>query len=133
MRFGPEAMLGGVSRPGGVIDFRLARRALVDQFRRGRLARHDVCDAHAELLRAAATCSRATAEDCPICESAKLVLVTYVFGPRLPSHGRCISAKRELVELGKREGPFTVYVVEVCASCSWNFLDRTYPLGRRSS
>ena len=30
------------------------------------------------------------------------MLVTYVFGPRLPAHGRCISDRRELVALNRR-------------------------------
>ena len=59
-----------------------------------------------------------------------LVLVTYVFGPRLPPHGRCISQAGELAKLNKRSEALTAYVVEVCKGCSWHHLTRTFTLGR---
>src|SRR5207344_1825916 len=93
MTFGPSALRGVAA---GVVDHRLARRTLIDEYRRGRLARHQVCDAHPELIRAARMIGRPTSSDCPICGAAKLVLVTYVFGPRLPAHGRCVTSTREL-------------------------------------
>jgi len=37
----------------GQVDHRLARQALINEYRRGRLAREQVCDAHPELIRAA--------------------------------------------------------------------------------
>ena len=42
MAFEPSS-LRGVGP--GVIDHRLARRALISEYRKGRLARHQVCDA----------------------------------------------------------------------------------------
>ena len=51
-----------------VTDYALARRAVLRDFRRGALTRLEVCDAHPELLRAAANCGQVTHEDCPICE-----------------------------------------------------------------
>jgi hypothetical protein len=66
---------------------------------------------------------------CPICEDHHIVLVTYVFGPRLPKHGRCITSRGELQKIASRRGQFSGYVVEVCPSCSWNHLARTFPLG----
>lgn len=128
MTFGPGALRGdGV----GVVDHRLARRALIDEYRRGRLARHQVCDAHPELVRAARTIGRQTNSVCPICGDAKLVLVTYAFGPRLPAHGRCITATRELHDLNRRAEQYQAYVVEVCPECSWHHLLRMLPLGGR--
>ena len=56
------------------------------------------------------------------------MLVTYVFGPRLPASGRCITKKDELRKLAKRPGEFAGYVVEVCPDCSWNHLARTFVL-----
>lgn len=112
----------------GEIDYRLARRHLINEFKRGRLARHEVCDAHPELVRAAREVSESTNLTCPICEEAEVVLVTYVFGPRLPSFGRCITRPAELKALARRSGEFTAYVVEVCPSCAWNHLFRTFPL-----
>ena len=85
--FRPEAVSATGSST-GEIDYRLARLTVVNSFRAGRLARHDVCDAHPELVRAAREVGDATTDDCPICDEAQLVHVTYVFGPRLPAHGR---------------------------------------------
>ena len=112
----------------GVIDYRLAREAVITDYREGRLGLEDVCDAHPELRRAARACSEPTTDGCPICEDAEVVHVTYVFGPRLPSHGRCVSTPAELARLARRRGTFTAYVVEVCPSCSWNHLARTFEL-----
>jgi len=116
---------------GAVVDHRLARRNLIAEFRKGRLAKHQVCDAHPELVRAAREIGDATNVDCPICEDDKLVLVTYVFGPRLPACGRCVSDRRELDKLARRTDQLAAYVVEVCRSCSWHHLLRVLPIGGR--
>src|SRR5262245_46842577 len=116
----------------GVVDHRLARRALITEYRKGRLARHQVCDAHPELIRAAREVGRPTQSECPICEDEQLVLVTYVFGPRLPAFGRCISSIAELQKLNRRTDPLAAYVVEVCPSCSWHHLLRVLPIGGRN-
>jgi hypothetical protein len=115
----------------GVIDHRLARRALITEYRKGRLARHQVCDAHPELIRAARGIGRETRVECPICEEDRLVHVTYVFGPRLPPSGKCISEPGEMAALDRRPDALTAYVVEVCRSCSWHHLVRTLPVGAR--
>jgi len=119
-RIAPAAL--GEQRP-GEIDYRLARQSLISQFRGGRLARHEVCDAHPELRRSAKALG-------PICDEPEMVLVTYVFGPRLPAGGRCMSKKNELAAISKRSGTFTGYVVEVCTACWWNHLMRSFLLGR---
>ena len=49
MPFPGARHLTGTDRPAGVVDHRMARHALVAEFRRGRLAQHEVCDAHPEL------------------------------------------------------------------------------------
>jgi hypothetical protein len=128
--FRPEA-IGASTGPGpGTIDYRLVRQALINEFKKGRVAQHEVCDAHPELMRAARECSEPTQRVCPICEAEPLVLVSYVFGSRLPAHGRCISSKAELTKLAKRADELACYVVEVCTGCSWNHLTRTFLLGR---
>ena len=71
---------------------------MVSEFHKGRLSRLDVCDAHPELLRAATNVGEETREDCPICEEAKVVLVSYVFGSRLPPSGTCVTSKQELTQ-----------------------------------
>ncbi len=130
MTFRPEAIRGsGQQAAGGVIDYRLARMGVVSEYRKGRLARHEVCDAHPELARAARSASAPTDMECPICEEDQIVLVTYAFGARLPASGRCITSRGELAKLAKGRRQLAAYVVEVCPSCSWNHLARTFLLG----
>jgi len=129
--FRPESLRSagdGASRP-GIVDHRLARRALISEFRKGRLARHQVCDAHPELLRAARQVGEGTTTECPICEERPVVHVTYVFGPKLPPYGRCITKRDEMVRLNRRRDALTAYIVEVCPDCSWHHLIRTVPIG----
>lgn len=128
MTFTAGSIRGVERRTPGEVDYRLARQHLISEFRKGRLAQHEVCDAHPELLRAAREVAQPSRERCPICEDAQLVLVSYVFGPRLPSFGRCITSAKELRTLAKRSGEYTCYVVEVCPECSWNHLARTFLL-----
>ena len=116
----------------GQIDYRLARRHTIAEFHRGRLSRLDVCDAHPELLRAAKNIGEQTTRECPICEDADLVLVSFAFGPGLPASGKCVATTAELAKLAKRRRDVACYVVEVCPECSWNHLARTYTLGDRT-
>lgn len=127
MSFRPEAIKGASSA--GVVDYRLARRQVIQQFRKGRLSRLDVCDAHPELRRAAQGASQPTQEPCPICEEDTLALVTYAFGPRLPAGGRCITSARELAKLARGRARVACYVVEVCPACAWNHLARVFHVG----
>lgn len=114
--------------PVGAIDYRLARQSAIRRFRRGSVDRQDICDAQRELVRVATGCAEPTDEDCPICGEDRLRHVRFAFGPRLPSGGRCVTAA-ELARLGRRSGSFTCYVVEVCVTCRWNHLVRSFPLG----
>jgi Family of unknown function (DUF5318) len=132
--FRPESMRGAPdgSRVNGHIDYRLARNSIISEFRKGRLSRLDVCDAHPELLRAAANVGELSREDCPICESDKVRLVSYVFGSRLPPSGKCVTSKRELAKLSRTSPNLSCYVVEVCPTCSWNHLAQSFALGART-
>jgi Family of unknown function (DUF5318) len=128
--FQPGSLDGVQTSPtGGRVEYLLARNAIIRDYRKGRLSRLDVCDAHPELLRAARNLGRPTGEQCPICEEADLVDVTFVFGSRLPSGGRCVATATELARYWKRKDPVVCYVVEVCAECKWNHLSRMYPAG----
>lgn len=113
----------------GEIDYRLARQSLLAQYRAGRIAQHEVCDAHPELRRNASALGIASDRACPVCDTRNLVLVTYVFGTRLPASGRCLSSRGELAKIARRRGTFTGYVVEVCTGCWWNHLMRSFPVG----
>lgn len=113
------------------VDHRLARQHLINEFRRGRLSQDQVCDAHPELIRAAKNVGTPTTSPCPICEGGDtLRLVTYVFGARLPAHGRCVSTAKELRQLDRRRDELTAYVVEACVDCQWHHLRTVLPIGR---
>jgi hypothetical protein len=128
MSFNPRGVRGASPGLPGEIDYRLARQAVISEFRKGRVAQHEVCDAHPELLRAARNVGEESSRACPICEVANVVLVSYVFGPRMPAHGRCVTTKAELQGLASRGEELACYVVEVCPACSWNHLARTFLL-----
>ncbi len=132
MPFGLEKLRGDV--PGsGEVDYRLARQAIVAQFRKGRLSRQQVCDAHPELMRAARNVGEESSHPCPICAAAKVVFVTYVFGPRMPANGRCVTTPTEMQRLARGNAERLAYVVEVCPDCRWNHLARTFSLARARS
>jgi hypothetical protein len=134
MSFRPESMrAAGAPTVGAQVDYRLARNAIVREYRKGRLSRAEVCDAHPELVRAAANCGQPTSEDCPICEGSPLVLVSYVFGSRLPPSGKCVTAPEELAKLARGGRELACYVIEVCPSCSWNHMTRTFAVGERTA
>lgn len=126
MTFRPDTVRGADGP--GEIDYRLARQSVLSEFRKGRIARHEICDAHPELVRAAREVGEPSKLRCPVCDDANVVLVSYVFGPRLPAFGRCITSKKELQAIAKRSGEFSCYVVEVCPECAWNHLARTFLL-----
>ena len=124
-------VLRGAGQGRGQVDHRLARQHLVNEYRRGRLSQDQVCDAHPELIRAARNVGTAATAPCPICEEDQLRLVTYVFGARLPSHGRCVSTAKELATLDRRRDELAAYVVEACIGCHWHHLRSMLPLGGR--
>ena len=112
------------------VDYRLARQTTLDGWRRGSLGREVLCDAQPMLRRNAVECGTPTGETCPVCEDYEVAHVIYVFGPRLPAFGRCISTPGELDRLDARKARLTGYVVEVCAACGWNHLVRVTSLGQ---
>ena len=66
---------------------------------------------------------------CPICRKEQLTLVSWVFGDKLgPVSGSARTAE-ELVRLASTQEEFSVHVVEVCRTCSWNHLVQSYVLG----
>lgn len=111
------------------IDYRLAREATLSAWRDGDLSTEQVCDAQRELRRNAEFCGVELGWPCPVCERDDLVEVTYVFGPRLPKHGRCVTSDKEMARIDARKSVSQGYVVEVCTSCGWNHLTRSRALG----
>ncbi len=111
------------------VEYRLARQTVIDYWKNGEIERENLCDAQPMLKRNAIHCGVLIGECCPICESGEIYYVTYVFGPRLPAHGRCISTKGELQRLNDRKSQLSAYVIEVCPDCGWNHLVRIASLG----
>jgi hypothetical protein len=118
-------------RPGtapGSVDYRFARRKLLQQVRSGETDRSDVCDAQRELLRIAEHCSQRATTPCPVCGESSLRIVRFVFGPRLPSGGRVVSTRAELRKLAAGPAGRRCYTVEACLGCRWNHLIEVVPL-----
>jgi hypothetical protein len=113
-----------------VVDYSLARRAALAALQAGRIRPEDACDAQVYLRRAARYHGAPSSEPCPVCRTAELVLVTYAFGDHFPSNGNGRArARRELRELALVLPEFSVFVVEVCLGCGWNYLVTSYVLG----
>jgi hypothetical protein len=116
-------------RPREVIDRVLERRAALRRLFGGRGLDSDALDADPYLLKAAKFHGEPAEGPCPACRDAGLVTVTYVYGDELGPYSGRIRAAEDLPEMAHRFGRFSVYVVEVCQRCHWNFLLRTYVLG----
>ena len=98
----------------GVIDYTLAKRALLRDAQVGVIGMTDICDAHPELLRAARHVGEPTKKDCPVCGKVKLVLLAYVYGDTLrDQNGRVWSIETGLKMAAANPGA-ACYVVEVC-------------------
>ena len=119
-----------MAAPRSIIDYSLARRAVLGDLFAGRASTLDVCDAHPYLQRAARYHGEPTEVSCPVCRRDRLWHVTYTYGDCFPAtvNGRA-RATADLDTLAREHAEFTVYVVEVCRSCGWNFLTTSYVLG----
>jgi hypothetical protein len=116
-------------RPRAVINFALQRRQALISLRRGGALTSEGCDADPYLLRAARHHGEAAPSPCPACGDPGLVHVTYVYGDELGPYAGRVRATTELDRMAGQFGAFTVYVVEVCQRCHWNFLTTSYVLG----
>jgi len=109
-----------------VIDYTLAKRALLRDARDGLQSYNDLCDAHPELIRAARHIGEPTRVDCPVCGKDKLVLLAYVYGDGLKAeNGRVWSLDTGLRMAAAYPGA-CCYVVEVCRQCQWNHLREAF-------
>ena len=112
-----------------VVDYALQRRALLADVHAGRVSVMDVCDASPYLLRAAQFHGTPSEQTCPLCRKERLTLVSWVYGAALRHVSGSARAPEELDRLAARYQEFTVYVVEVCRTCSWNHLVQSCVLG----
>ncbi|WP_413465029.1 DUF5318 family protein [Nocardia seriolae] len=111
------------------MDYALRRRSLLADVYAGRVAVAEVCDANPYLLRAAKFHGRGSEVTCPICRKEQLTLVSWVFGDGLGPAAGSARTPEELVRMAESREEFSVHVVEVCRTCSWNHLVQSYVLG----
>jgi uncharacterized protein DUF5318 len=116
----------GRRAPLGVVDYTLAKRALLRDAARGMLALTDLCDAHPELMRAARHVGEPTRHDCPVCGKEKLVLLAYVYGDDLKEHNGRVWTLETGLKLAATHRGSCCYVVEVCRGCQWNHLSESF-------
>lgn len=116
----------------GFVDYTMAKRAIVEGYKRGSLDRHDVCDAHPELVRAARNIGAKIRRACPVCSSGSLREVRYVFGDQLKHlSGRAVYPDNWDAELSDKFDEFRCYAIEVCLDCNWNHMAACYLMGKR--
>lgn len=112
-----------------IVDYALQRRAVLAEFYSGRVSTLDVCDATPYLLRAARFHGSPSPATCPVCRGDALTEVAWVYGDELRHAAGSARAPEELDRMANHFSEFTVYVVEVCRSCGWNHLVKSYVLG----
>jgi len=121
--------LFGVRTQRQVVDYALRRRALLAEVYAGRVGVMEVCDATPYLLRAAKFHGEPSSVTCPVCRKEPLTLVSWVYGDELKHAAGSARTLDELNRMAMLFEEFSVYVVEVCRTCSWNHLVQSYVLG----
>lgn len=112
-----------------VVDYALQRRALLAEVYAGRVSLTDVCDATSYLLQAAKFHGEPSSVTCPVCRKESLTLVSWVYGDELKQAAGSARTADELNRFATLYEEFSVHVVEVCRTCSWNHLVQSYVLG----
>ena len=112
-----------------MVDYALQRRALLADVHAGRVAVAEVCDASPYLLRAARFHGEPSDQTCPVCRKERLTLVSWIFGEELKHAAGSARRAAEIEKLANLHADFSVYVVEVCRTCSWNHLVLSYVMG----
>jgi hypothetical protein len=126
--------LGRSPRTGlNVIDYTLAKRALLRDSQRGLRSVNDICDAHPELMRAARHVGEPTRVDCPVCGKDKLVLLAYVYGDALKQENGRVWSLGSGLRLAAAHPGACCYVVEVCRACQWNHLREAFTARRAAT
>ncbi|MCO1660323.1 DUF5318 family protein [Pseudonocardia humida] len=112
-----------------VVDYALQRRALLADVHSGRVGTGAVCDASPYLLRAARFHGEPTDETCPVCRRDRLTHVSWIFGDQLRHAAGSARHPDEIDAMANSHDDFSVYVVEVCGTCTWNHLVLSYVTG----
>jgi hypothetical protein len=112
-----------------VVDYALQRRALLAEVHAGRIGLAEVCDATPYLLQAAKFHGEPSSVTCPLCRKESLTLVSGVYGDELKRAAGSARTAEELNRMATLYEEFSVFVVEVCRTCSWNHLVQSYVLG----
>lgn len=126
---GCPAYPGRVRTQRQVVDYALQRRALLAEVYSGRAGVTEVCDASPYLMRAAKFHGQVGDTTCPVCRKERLTLVSWVYGDALKHASGSARTPEELSRMAAAYEEFSVYVVEVCRTCSWNHLVQSYVLG----
>lgn len=112
-----------------VVDYALAKRSKLADVRAGRVSVEEVCDADRYLVRAAQFHGVTTEQLCPVCRKEPVTLVSWIFGDTLGRASGSARTPEEITRLAARTAEFSVHVVEVCRTCRWNHLIRSYVAG----
>ncbi len=112
-----------------MVDYALQRKALLADVHAGRVGVAEVCDASPYLLRAARFHGEPSEQSCPVCRKERLTLVSWIFGEDLRHAAGSARKSAEIEQLANQHADFSVYVVEVCRTCSWNHLVLSYVMG----
>lgn len=116
--------------PRHVIDYSLARKHALGNLVLTATGASDHLDPHPNLVRAAKNHGAQADEPCPWCrDKSALCTLNFVYGDELGPYSGRLRTQTELCEMARNHGRFRVYNVEVCRSCGWNHLTRTYVLG----
>lgn len=126
---GPPAYPDPVRTQRQVVDYALQRRALLAGVHSGRVGVVEVCDASPYLLRAARFHGEPTDRTCPVCRKERLTQVSWIFGDALKHAAGSARTPEEIEQIANSSADFSVYVVEVCRTCSWNHLVLSYVMG----
>lgn len=116
--------------PRRIIDYTLQRRAALASLVLVATGASDHLDPHPHLLRAAKNHGVPAGDTCPWCKSKDgLVTLNYAYGDELGPYSGRLRTQTDLLDMATKHGQFRVYLVEVCKSCGWNHLRRSYVLG----
>lgn len=129
----PPAYPDRVRNQRQVVDYALQRRALLADVHSGKVGVVEVCDAGPYLLRAARFHGETTDQTCPVCRKERLTQVSWIFGDGLRQAAGSARKPEEIEQLATTDADFSVYVVEVCRTCSWNHLVLSYVMGTGGS